>query len=62
MADRHVRAMLRGYPDLADELYRRVLGWPVPRPRTDADIVRDLRELVAERAHRRRERQERLRP
>jgi hypothetical protein len=56
------RITLRGHSDLADELYRRVLGWPIPRPQTDADIVRDLRELVAERARRRRERQERLRP
>lgn len=49
--------------DLGDELYRRALGWPTsPEPRSTPEILRDLRALVAERARRRQERRERLRP
>jgi hypothetical protein len=33
-----------------DELYRQLLGWPVPPvPKTEAEIVADLRLMVRER-------------
>jgi hypothetical protein len=39
--------------DQRDQVYRHVLGWPIPRkPTTPVAIVEDLRQLLADRRRR----------